>query len=186
MSEPTTATPPAAQPASAPAEQPKPQAPQPAAAAPSTEKPQQGDPAEAPLGESGIKALREERAARERLEQAMKDQRSALLKAFGVETDKPGEDIVKTLQEQVAEMRHNTTVSDVARRHGITDDSDVELLRNARDEATMLRLAERLKTTPSAAPSSPAPDPSQGAAPLSEEAAAKAAYEAFFPPKSPS
>lgn len=185
MSEPTTATPPAAQPAPAPAEQPKPQAPQPAANTPTTpEKPQQGDPAEAPLGESGIKALREERAARERLEQAMKDQRSALLKAFGVETDKPGEDIVKTLQEQVSAMQRDSLVDRVARRHGITDDGDVAFLRTASDEDTMQRLAERLKTS-NTAPGSPAPDPSQGSVPLTAEAAAQAAYEAYFP-KTPS
>lgn len=174
-----TATPPAAQPAPAPAasttEQPKPQAPQPA----TPEKPKQGDPADAPLGEPGLKALREEREARERLEQAMKDQRSALLKAFGVETDKPGEDIVKTLQEQVSAMQRDSLVDRVARRHGITDDDDVAFLRTASDEATMQRLAERLKTNP--APTSPAPDPSQGSAPLTEEAAAQAAYEAFYP-----
>lgn len=178
MSDTTISTP--AQPATTAAEQPKPQAPQPAA--PATPEPaKRGDPADAPLGEPGLKALQQERAARERLEQAMKDQRTALLKAFGVETDKPGEDIVKTLQEQVTAIQRESLVDRVARRHGITDDGDVEFLRTAADEATMQRLAERLKAASPTTPTSPAPDPSQASAPLTPEAAEAAEYAAYFP-----
>lgn len=182
MSNPTPSTPEQGAAAETTPEQPKPQPPK-AAAQATPKTPEQGDPAEAPLGEPGIKALREERAARERLEQAMKDQRSALLKAFGVETEKPGEDIVTTLQEQVAAMQRDSLVDRVARRHGITDDTDVELLRTASDEATMQRLAERLKASISA-PTVPAPDPSQGSAPLTPQAAADAEYAAFYPQSS--
>ena len=172
-------TPTPAQPAAPVDEQPKPAAPaQTAQATPETQP--QRDAGDSPLGEPGIKALREERAARERLEQAMKDQRTALLKAFGVEEEKPGGDIVATLQEQVASMRHDSLVDRVARRHGITEDADVELLRSTKDEGVMSRLAERLKAS-NTTPPTPAHDPSQGSAPISAEAAEQAAYEAFFP-----
>lgn len=163
------------------AEQPKPQAPAPAAPAPETQT--QGEPAEAPLGEPGLKALREERAARERLEQAMKDQRTQLLKAFGVETETPGQDIVTTLQQQVAGMVHTNLVNDVARGHGITSDDDMALLRDVTDEATMRRLAARLASTAPQAPTSPLPDPAQGRA-ASPEQAQDAEYRAFFPQSS--
>lgn len=177
MSETTTSTTPSAAPVAP--EQPKPEAPKPTApeAAPTR------DADEAPLGEPGLKALREERAAREKLEKAMQDQRTALLAAFGVEQEKAGDDIVTTLQQQVAEMRQESLVDRVARRHGITDDTDVELLRSARDEGHMARLAERLKVS-NAGPNVPAPDPSQASAPLSEAAAADVAYQGFFPDSS--
>lgn len=140
------------------------------------------DAADAPLGEPGIKALREERAARERLEQAMKDQRTALLEAFGVKSDKPGEDIVKTLQQQVSAMQRDSLVDRMARRHGITDDDDVELLRAAPDEAAMGRLAGRLKAVSTTTPNTPAPDPSQAAASPTPEALEEQEFAAFYPP----
>lgn len=160
---------------------------QPTPAAPAAPEPaEQRDAADAPLGQPGLKALQAEREARERLEneikslKPLKEQMDALRGVFGDKAADPGKDIVTTLQEQVAAMQRDTLVERVARSHSIVDDGDVDLLRNAKDEATMLRLAERLKAT-NAAPSSPAPDPSQGAAPISEAAAADAAYQAFFP-----
>lgn len=169
-----------AQPAAPVVEQPKPAAP----AAP--EQTAQRDAADAPLGQPGLKALQAERDRVTALEnelkglKPLKEQMDALRGVFGDKAADPGKDIVTTLQEQVAEMRRDTLVERVARSHSINDDADVDLLRNAKDEATMLRLAERLKAS-NAAPTSPAPDPSQGSAPLSEEAAADAAYQAFFP-----
>src|SRR5690242_10541409 len=119
------------------------------------------------LGEPGLKALREEREARERLEREvgpLRQQMEALSRVFGGDstTGKP-EDVVATLQQQVAEMRHSTLVNDVARRHGITDDNDVAVFREVKDEALMTRLAERLKAP--TGPTVPAPDPGQGARP---------------------
>lgn len=157
--------------------QPKPQAP----AAAETPEPQRDA---ADLGDAGKKAIQREREARESAERELKGFRSQIAKAFGVEQDK-GEDIVSTLQQRVSAMEKNELVSTVARRHGITEDDDIALLRSQPDEQGMARLAARLKsvaTTP-AAPTSPAHDPSQGSAPLTPEAAANAAYEAYFPSK---
>lgn len=164
--------------------QPKPQPP--AAAAPAPTPTPQRDAADEPLGQPGLKALQQERERVTALEnelkglKPLKEQMDALRGVFGDKAADPGKDIVTTLQEQVAEMRRDNLVERVARGHGITDDGDVKLLREVRDEATMLRLAERLKAS-NAAPTSPAPDPSQGSEPLSEKAAEEAAYEAFFP-----
>ena len=172
-----TATP--AQPATPVTEQPKPAAP----AAPETATQRDAD---EPLGQPGLKALQAERDRVAALEneikslKPLKEQMDALRGVFGDKTADPGKDIVTTLQEQVAAMQRDTIVERLARSHSITDDGDVELLRNAKDEATMLRLAERLKAGITA-PTSPAPDPSQGSAPLSEEAAQDAAYKAYFP-----
>lgn len=165
------------------AEQPTPAAP---AAPVDTDGLVQRDAANEPLGQPGLKALQAEREARERLEnelkslKPLKEQMDALRGVFGDRAADPGKDIVTTLQEQVAAMQRDTLVERVARSHSIVDDGDVDLLRNAKDEATMLRLAERLKAS-NAGPTSPAPDPSQGSAPISEAAAADAAYQAFFP-----
>jgi hypothetical protein len=108
----------------------------------------------------------------------------ALSRVFGGETTtgKP-EDVVTNLQQQVAEMRHDTLVERVARSHGISDDKDVAVLRAIKDESLMQQLAERLKASNNTPPT-PAHDPSQGSAPISEAAAADAAYQAFFPSSS--
>lgn len=140
-------------------------------------------PTDQPLGEPGLKALQQEREAREKLEREvgpLRQQMEALSRVFGNDTTtgKP-EDVVATLQQQVAEMRHNTLVSDVARRHGITDDNDVAVLREVKDEALMTRLAERLKTP--LGPTVPAPDPGQGARPATPQAEADAEYSKYFP-----
>jgi len=172
-----------AQPAAPVAEQPKPAAP---AAPVDTDGLVQRDAADAPLGQPGLKALQAERDRVTTLEnelrslKPLKEQMDALRGVFGDKAADPGKDIVTTLQEQVAAMQRDTLVERVARSHSITDDTDVDLLRNAKDEATMLRLAERLKGS-NTGPTSPAPDPSQGSAPIGEQAAQDAAYAAFFP-----
>ena len=140
-------------------------------------------PADAPLGEPGLNALRQEREARERLEREvgpLRQQMEALSRVFGNETTtgKP-EDVVATLQQQVAEMRHDTLVERVARSHGITDDRDVAVLRAIKDEALMGQLAERLKAPPG--PSTPEPDPGQGARPTTPQAERDAEYSKYFP-----
>jgi len=169
-----------AQPAAPVAEQPKPAAP----AAPEPEA--QRDAADTPLGQPGLRALQAERDRVTALEnelrglKPLKEQMDALRGVFGDKAADPGKDIVVTLQEQVAAMQRDTLVERVARSHSITDDADVELLRTAKDEATMQRLAERLKAA-NAGPTAPAPDPSQGSGPISEAAAQDAAYQAFFP-----
>ena len=140
-------------------------------------------PADAPLGEPGLNALRQEREAREKLEREvgpLRQQMEALSRVFGGEstTGKP-EDVVATLQQQVADMRHDTLVERVARSHGITDDDDVAVLREVKDEALMQRLAERLKTPPG--PTAPAPDQGQGARATTPQAERDAEYSKYFP-----
>jgi hypothetical protein len=140
-------------------------------------------PADAPLGEPGLNALRQEREARERLEREvgpLRQQMEALSRVFGGETTtgKP-EDVVANLQQQVADMRHDTLVERVARSHGITDDRDVAVLRAIKDEALMAQLAERLKAP--AGPPAPAPDPGQGARPTTPQAEREAEYARYFP-----
>ena len=179
MSDPTTS----ATPAAPVAEQPKPAAP----AAPET--PVQRDAADEPLGQPGVKALQAERDRVTALEnelkgfKPLKEQMDALRGIFGDKAADPGKDIVTTLQDQVAEMRHDTLVERVARSHGISDDKDVAVLRAIKDESLMQQLAERLKASNNTPPT-PAYDPSQGSAPISEAAAADAAYQAFFPSSS--
>lgn len=151
------------------------------------------DAASEPLGQPGLKALREEREAREALErqiqplkdqvqelQPLKEQMEALRSIFGDKAADAGQDIVKTLQQTVDAMQRDGLVDRVARRHGITDDADVEFLHNATDEAAMTRLAERLKVPAATPPRTPAPDPAQAnhAPALSQD---DAEYEAFFP-----
>ena len=146
----------------------------------------QRDAADAPLGQPGLKALQAERDRVTALENELKgfkplrEQMDALRGIFGDKAADPGKDIVTTLQEQVAEMRHDTLVERVARSHGINDDKDVAVLRAIKDESLMQQLAERLKAS-NTGPTSPAPDPSQGSAPIGEQAAQDAAYAAFFP-----
>src|SRR5690349_2128630 len=94
-------------------------------------------PTDQPLGEPGLKPSQRERGAREELGRevgALGRHRKALSRRFGGEstTGKP-EDVVASLQQQLAEMRHNTLVSDVPRRHGITHDDDVAVLREVKD-----------------------------------------------------
>jgi len=151
------------------------------------------DAASEPLGQPGLKALREEREAREALErqiqplkdqvqelQPLKEQMEALRSIFGDKAADAGQDIVKTLQQTVDAMQRDGLVDRVARRHGITDDADVEFLRAASDEAAMTRLAERLKAV-SVASRTPAPDPAQ-TAPGPAASQEDAEYAAFFPP----
>ena len=140
-------------------------------------------PKDAALGDAGLKALEAEREARKALEKEvgpLRQQMDALRQAFGGDsTEGKPEDVVASLQEQVAAMQRNVLVSDVARRHGITDDEDVAILRDAKDEEHMTRLAQRLKAP--AGPVTPAPDPGQGARPSTPQAEADAEYAKYFP-----
>lgn len=141
------------------------------------------------LGEAGLKALHEEREQRKRLEaevnalKPIKEQIDALRGAFGPPSggDEKAEDVVKGLQAQMAQMQHDRLVESEARRLGITDDADVDLLRGITDPDAMRRLAERLRPS-TTAPHTPAPDPGQGARP-SDISAEDAEYAAFYPPK---
>ena len=124
-----------------------------------------------PLGPNGEKALEAERTARKELERQIQalqatqtQQMAALASAFGIKAEgaKP-DDVVSTLQEQVASMQHQALVDRIARTHGITDDGDIEILSSTTDEKAMGRLAERLAAKASeSAPGTPRPDLTQG------------------------
>lgn len=122
------------------------------------------------LGENGKKALQSEREARKGLEKQIQDmqneqkaQMAALAEAFGVKPDaKAGQDdVLKSLQEQMASMQRSNLVSQIALESGITDKDDIALIESASSEEGMRRIAERIKADPST-PSTPKPDRSQG------------------------
>lgn len=139
-------------------EQPKPAAPK------ADPVPKAGD---QPLGEPGIKALEAEREARKGLEQQLAQMREGLASVFGVKPDgkATAEELVSTLSKQVGDLQHSALVDRLARQNGITDDDDIDLLRSAKDEDAMTRLATRLaaKAEPDETkPGTPKPDLTQG------------------------
>lgn len=127
-------------------------------------------PTDAPLGEGGKKALEAEREARRQAEADLAALRKdfegfkgTLSEAFGV---KPatGDDTGATLQqmqEQLNRMQRDGTVYRLAAEHNITDEEDLDLLRSAKDEAAMTKLASRLAAK-AATPGTPKPDATQG------------------------
>lgn len=138
------------------------------------------------LGEAGKKALAQERDARKSAEKrasAMEAKVTALIDGLktglGVEaagSDDPA-DLIAGLRTEIDGLKHTTLVDTVARRHGITDETDLEFLRSAKDRDAMNALAKRLapaadkdddsddaadKDKGKKKPASPRPDPSQG------------------------
>lgn len=106
-----------------------------------------------PLGPNGEKALQAERDARKELEktvtamqQAQKDQTTALAAALGIKTEAQddGAQTLTALQAQVEQMRLDATVFRLAATHQISDPDDIELLKSAKDEEAMGKLAVRL------------------------------------------
>lgn len=104
------------------------------------------------------------------LEGKLNTLKDGLKAALGIEDKKADPaDLVARLQEQLDRLTHDNLVSDVARRHKITDDDDLALLATARDADAMDKLAARLapkaddgdKSRPGK-PGTPKPDPSQG------------------------
>ncbi|HET7386993.1 MAG TPA: hypothetical protein VFJ19_10060 [Nocardioidaceae bacterium] len=156
----TTATQPSAKPDATKAEAGK------TAAEPQT--PQQ--PASESLGDGGKKALEAEREARREAEKnlnALKSEfegfKTSLSEAFGVKP-KQGQDgdALKTVQEQLAQMQRETAVFRLAAQHHIDDPDDLDLLKSAKDETAMTKLAERLAAKAESTPGTPKPDATQG------------------------
>jgi hypothetical protein len=134
-----------------------------------------------PLGPNGEKALQAERDARKAAEtkaqQAAADQQSLmqrLAEALGVK-DKDAksttDDIVATLQAQMATLTRNNLVLEVANENQITDKDDLGLLRDfTGNEDGLRKLAARLKPSSTDTGNNggtngrrpPTPDQSQG------------------------
>lgn len=104
------------------------------------------------------------------LEAKLNTLRDGLKTALGIEDKKAdATELVTKLQEQLNQLAHDNLVESAARRHGITEEDDLALLRTAKDPEAMEKLAARLapkadegdKSKPGK-PGAPKPDPSQG------------------------
>lgn len=104
------------------------------------------------------------------LEAKLNTLRDGLKTALGIEDKKAdATELVTKLQEQLNQLAHDNLVESAARRHGITEEDDLALLRTAKDPEAMEKLAARLapkadegdKSKPGK-PGTPKPDPSQG------------------------
>lgn len=104
------------------------------------------------------------------LEGKLNQLRDGLKAALGVEDKKAdAPELLAQMQKQLDAMAHESAVNEVARSHGITDTTDLDLLRSSADRAAMEKLAARLapskdgaQQNPSGKPGTPKPDPSQG------------------------
>ena len=133
---------------------------------------QGGESGDKPLGPGGESALKAEREARKAIETELSQFKAGLAAALGLKDKdaKSGtDDIVATLQQQMADLQHHNLVLSVANENEITDTDDLALLRGFKgDEDAIRRLAARLKPTKEDAAGSngkrrtPSPDPSQG------------------------
>lgn len=131
------------------------------------------DPDDGKGGKGAVLAdLAKERKARQALEDQvkelapLKDQMAAMAEAFGVKQDpkNPAADVLATVQEQLAVMRHESAVLRAANQHNITDEDDLALLESTKDPEAMGKLAVRLaaKTGDDGKPPTPKPDLTQG------------------------
>lgn len=124
------------------------------------------------LGDAGMKALQTERDARKAMEAQLNTLKAGLASALGIESKdakSSTDDVLASIQEQMASMQHENLVLTVANTHKITDEDDLSLLRDFKgNEEALRKLAGRLKPSDKqeeAAPPkrrSPGPDHSQG------------------------
>lgn len=127
-------------------------------------------PGDEPLGDGGKKALEAERERRKQAEADLTSLRNdfegfqaKLSEAFGVKpATGDGSDAVAQLQSRLDAMQRETTVYRLAAQNEITDEEDLELLKSAKDEAAMTKLAERLAAKAASTPGTPKPDATQG------------------------
>ena len=118
-----------------------------------------------PLGDGGKKALDAEREARKDLERQLGQIKDGLAQVFGKQDGKAStDDVIASLSSQVEDMKRDALVYRLAATHQITEQDDIDLLRSAKDEDAMTRLAARLaaKAEESGKPGTPKPDLSQG------------------------
>lgn len=125
------------------------------------EEQQQGDPADVPLGEGGKKALQAERDRAKELERQLSAATARL-----TEIERANESALEKAQREAQEAQAAATQATadalrfrVAAKHGI-DAEDADLFLTGTDAETLERQAARLVER---TPTSPRPDPSQGA-----------------------
>lgn len=108
------------------------------------------------LGEGGKKALEAERTRAKAAEDAAKATKTefdtlkaALLEGLGIKSEdaNKGDDVLKTVQEQLAAIQRESAVLKLANTHKITDEGDLKILASATDAEQMKALAERLAPT---------------------------------------
>lgn len=122
----------------------------------------QGDPVvDKPLGEGGEKALKAEREARKAAEQAAVELKKQLdaVNAEKMSDLERAQKAAKDAEDAAAKATAEALRLRVAAKHGISDE-DADLFLTGTDAATLERQAARLVERN---PSSPKPDPSQGA-----------------------
>lgn len=129
------------------------------------------EPDEPALGDKGKQAIDRMKAERDEakrsakaLETDMAELRKSLAEAFGVKPD-PSNDsaaVLATVQEQLADLKHESAVLRLANEHQITDADDLALLGATKDPDAMGKLAARLAAKKDDGPSTPKPDLSQG------------------------
>jgi hypothetical protein len=121
----------------------------------------QGDPASEPLGEGGKKALDAERNARKAAEKAAADLKAQLdqINQANESAVEKAQREAKEAQEAAAKATADALRFRVAAKHGLSDE-DADLFLTGTDAETLERQAAALVAR---TPSSPKPDPSQGA-----------------------
>lgn len=115
----------------------------------SKDEPKGDKPDDKPLGPNGEKALTAERDARKAIEAELAQFKAGLAAALGVK-DKDAksstDDVLATVQAQLAMMQRENLVLSVAGSHKITDEDDLGLLRDFKgDDEALRKLAARLK-----------------------------------------
>lgn len=128
-----------------------------------TNVPTQGDPAD--LGDNGKKALDAERrraASAEKQAKALQAQLDEIAKANLSDLEK-AQQSAQQFQQAAEKATADALRWRIAARHGISDD-DAETFLTGNDEASLTRQAERLVAL-AKTPTTPRPDPSQGATP---------------------
>lgn len=126
------------------------------------------------LGEGGKKAIQAERDRAKAAEDSAKATKTefdtlkaALLEGLGIKGDDPdkSDDVLKTVQDQLAAIQRESAVLRLANTHKITDEGDLKILASATDAEQMKALAERLAPVegePDTKSRRPKADPSQG------------------------
>lgn len=123
----------------------------------------QGDPADKPLGPNGEKALTAEREARKVAEKAAADLKAQLdkIEAANLTDLERAQKAAKDAQDAAAKAATEALRWRIAAKYAIAEE-DAEAFLTGIDEAAMTRQAERLVAL-KGTPTTPRPDPSQGA-----------------------